>query len=157
MIIAGIDIGLKGAVSIFNTETKKLIVFDMPLVEELKGKKIIHKISAGLLVSELKNYNIDLCFVERVGAMPSQGVVSMFNFGRSAGLIDGVLAGLNISTTLISPQVWMKAMSVKGKENSRARAIELLPEYAELFSRKKDDGRSDATLLALFGAYYFNT
>ena len=35
---------------------------------------------------------------------------------------------------------------------SRERAMQLFPASAELFQRKKDDGRSDATLIAKYGA-----
>ena len=35
---------------------------------------------------------------------------------------------------------------------SRERAMQLFPASAELFQRKKDDGRSDASLIAKYGA-----
>jgi crossover junction endodeoxyribonuclease RuvC len=39
-----------------------------------------------------------------------------------------------------------------GKDGSRARAMELFPEQTALFKRVKDDGRSDAALIALWGS-----
>jgi len=35
-----------------------------------------------------------------------------------------------------------------GKDGARARAAELFPAYAQMFARKKDDGRADAALIA---------
>jgi crossover junction endodeoxyribonuclease RuvC len=40
----------------------------------------------------------------------------------------------------------------EGKDGSRLRAIELFPNYGQLFARKKDDGRADAALLAYWYA-----
>ena len=38
------------------------------------------------------------------------------------------------------------------KEFSRDRAIKEFPNYKEYFKRKKDDGRAEAALIALWGA-----
>ena len=38
-----------------------------------------------------------------------------------------------------------------GKDGSRLRAMELFPAYADRFKRVKDDGRSDAALIAYYG------
>jgi crossover junction endodeoxyribonuclease RuvC len=90
--------------------------------------------------------------------MAGQGVSSVFSFGRSAGIIEGVLAAFDIPTTLVTPQAWQKAMAVRdGKDGSRERAMQLFPASAELFQRKKDDGRSDAALIAKYGYVYKGT
>jgi crossover junction endodeoxyribonuclease RuvC len=39
-----------------------------------------------------------------------------------------------------------------GKDGSRERAAAIYPVKAQLFARKKDDGRSDAALIATHGA-----
>jgi len=54
--------------------------------------------------------------------------------------------------TLVSPQEWRKKMGVpKGKDGSRQRVLELRPDLASRFSRKKDHGRADAVLMGLYG------
>jgi len=64
-----------------------------------------------------------------------------------------VLAGLNVPLNYVTPQAWQKAVSVRGgKDGSRLRAVELFPAYASLFRLKKWDGRSDAALIAWYGA-----
>jgi crossover junction endodeoxyribonuclease RuvC len=91
--------------------------------------------------------------IEKVHAMPGQGVSSMFSFGRAAGIVEGVLAGLSVSFELIPPATWIKSMrTFGGKDGSRQRAQELFPDYAHLFARKKDDGRAEAALLACYAA-----
>jgi len=90
---------------------------------------------------------------ERVNAMAGQGVTSVFSFGRSSGILEGVLAAFGIPTILTPPQTWIKATNVRGgKDGSRERAMQLFPDQAGLFARKKDDGRSDAALMAYYAS-----
>ena len=87
--------------------------------------------------------------------MPGQGVSSVFSFGRSVGVIEGVLAMRGVPTTLVIPQRWQKACDVRGgKDGSRERAMQLFPDYSELFKLKKHDGRADAALIAYYGSIH---
>jgi crossover junction endodeoxyribonuclease RuvC len=65
--------------------------------------------SSGVVVKPMAGGEFDECMrevvvygepamvcVEQVGAMPGQGVTSMFNFGKSLGYIEGVLQALQI-------------------------------------------------------------
>jgi crossover junction endodeoxyribonuclease RuvC len=82
-------------------------------------------------------------FVELVGAMPGQGVSSVFAFGKSFGVVIGVPAALGIPFTLISPQVWKGALGVSaGKDGARARASQLMPAAAHHWTRVRDDERA---------------
>jgi crossover junction endodeoxyribonuclease RuvC len=85
--------------------------------------------------------------------MRGQGVTSVFSFGRSAGIVEGVVSWMQVPTTMVAPQVWQKALNVRdGKDGSRLRAMELFPAYSELFRLKKAHGRSDAALIAYYAA-----
>lgn len=153
MIILGIDPGLSGAIAIYNIYTEELIVMDMPTVEMTRNGKHKREVSPALVADVIAGKGAVRAYMERVSAMPGQGVSSMFSFGRSAGVVEGVLAAYEIPVTLVTPQAWMKAMSVRaGKDGSRERAMQLFPAYSTLFARKKDDGRSDAALIAKYGA-----
>ncbi len=46
--------------------------------------------------------------IERVAAMPGQGVSSMFSFGANYGLWRGMLAALCLGYTLVSPRDWQR-------------------------------------------------
>lgn len=151
--ILGIDPGASGALSCLDTSTGRLDVYDMPTVTVKRGTRQVRQVQPGLLAAGIKALNPDCAIVERVSAMPGQGVSSMFAFGRAAGVVEGVLAGLGIRYTDVPPATWIKEMAVRGgKDGARNRAIELYPQFAELFSRVKDDGRADATLIATYGA-----
>lgn len=59
--------------------------------------------------------------IEQVGAMPGQGVTSMFNFGQQFGLLQGLLLALQIPFERIRPQQWQQKFSLT------ARSIGKLP------------------------------
>lgn len=153
MRILGVDPGASGALVIIDTTTNTLTVIDMPTVEIKRGTRMVRQVSAQHVADALCEAKIDHAFVEKVGAMPGQGVSSMFAFGRAAGVVEGVLAALRIPTTYVTPQEWQKNMRViGGKDGSRNRASQLWPNQSQLFGRKKDDGRADAALIAGYGS-----
>jgi crossover junction endodeoxyribonuclease RuvC len=151
--VIGIDPGISGAIAIFK-DGKLDCVVDMPTLEVDSGKTKKRHISAVGLRDILEMYILELyptthVVTEKVGAMPGQGVSSMFNFGRSAGIIEGVVAALRMPSTYVTPATWTKGVGrAAGKDASRMRAMELFPDKADLFKRAKDDGRADAALIA---------
>jgi len=149
-MILGIDPGLSGALAFLTRETLEII--DMPTVEVTRNGKAKREVSPALIADAIAGRGVKQAFMERVSAMPGQGVSSMFSFGRSTGVVEGVLAAYEIPTTLVTPQAWMKAMGLRaGKDGSRERAMQIWPPYSDLFARKKDNGRSDAALIARYG------
>jgi len=154
MIYIGIDPGLDGAIAFFDLDKAHLSVVDMPVVEVTRNGKKKRELNAQLVANVFRCVGGDMTAVlERVNAMPGQGVSSVFSFGRSSGIMEGVLAGMQIPLTIVTPQIWQKAAQARGgKDGSRQRATELFPAYAGLFGRKKDDGRADAACMAWYAA-----
>jgi len=151
--ILGIDPGASGALCCLCTKTNTIEVIDMPTVLIKRGQRMVNQVQPALVVAAIQQLNPDQAIVERVSAMPGQGVSSMFAFGRAAGVLEGALAGLGIPYTDVPPATWVKVMGVRGgKDGARNRAIELYPKHAGLFARVKDDGRADACLIATYGA-----
>lgn len=146
--IIGIDPGAKGAIAYVLPDGRLQRVVDMPAVEINKKTRIAPQALALMLAANRPAH----AFLEQVGAMPGQGVSSMFAFGHCFGAIEGVLAALAIPYTLVTPQVWKKAMQVTSdKGSSRRRAMQLAPGQASDFQRVKDDGRAEAFLIAVWG------
>jgi len=158
MIYIGIDPGLNGAIASLDIENGELLIYDMPTLEVKRNNKVKQEVSPQRLAdifgpSDIPVEKVRGVVLERVGAMPGQGVSSVFSFGRSVGIVEGVLAALGLSVTIVQPQAWQKAVSVRGgKDGSRQRAMELFPKEAKTFARKKDDGRADAALMAWYAA-----
>jgi hypothetical protein len=70
------------------------------------------------------------------------------------GIVQGILAALEIPTTFVKPQRWGKLVVLPANVltgASRKRASELFPRDAGLFARVGDHGRADAALIALAG------
>lgn len=92
--------------------------------------------------------------VELVNAMPDQGVTSMFNMGKGLGIWLGIIAALGLPSVHITPVVWKKAMLTAGsgqdKGASILHALRLFPNAADYLTRKKDDGRAEALLIAAY-------
>jgi crossover junction endodeoxyribonuclease RuvC len=149
----GIDPGLSGAIAIISTESLK--IFDMPTMTVERNGKAKRQVSAAELAEMLYLYSGRDCHVycERVGAVTGQGVTSVFSFGRSFGMIEGILAAFKMPVTFVPPATWVKAVGRgQGKDASRARAMELFPSDQDQFKRVKDDGRADAALIAHWGS-----
>lgn len=138
MIYIGIDPGAKGGIAIINEDEVHAYAYSD---DELKR-----------ICSDIKGDA--LCFVEKVGAMPGQGVVSMFNFGKSYGYILGVLEADKIPYQLISPHKWKNHFSLsKDKGASVQLAKRLYPQISLLPTvrcKKESDGMAEALLIALY-------
>lgn len=148
-MILAIDPGAKGALAFFDVRACTLEVLDIPTVQVKRGQKLKLEISPQMAAALISARKPMVAVMEKTGAMPGQGVSSMYQFGRSVGMLEGILAALQIPVSYVSPQVWQKDVGSRdGKDGNRARAAELYPAYAELFSRKRDDGRADSALMA---------
>ena len=99
------------------------------------------------------------CCVEKVGAMPGQGVVSMFNFGHNFGFIEGLLLGNWIPYQLVPPQTWKKEFSLSSDKTKSIEVCQKLFPHVSLLptekSRKPSDGMAEAILIAEYARRRF--
>lgn len=159
MLSIGIDPGLSGAVACIGNGAVQLL-FDIPVTAKLYGKGNIIDASALLwkLKTQIDSWNYTehgggVIHSEALSAMPGQGVTGMFSLGHTMGVIEGVRASLGLTTHYWRPQQWKKWAGIAGKDKDRARtlAAQLYPAIAEKLTRKKDDGRAEAILIAHYG------
>lgn len=147
-MICGIDPGASGALALLSDAGALLEVADVPTVE-VGGKK---RISAPMLAALIRSWGPGRAMVEAVGAMPGQGLSSTFQFGYSAGILEGALAMAGVPVSFVRPADWKRTMRVTAdKGSSRLMAQRLWPDHAGHFARVKDDGRAEAALIALYG------
>lgn len=153
--VIAIDPGLTGAIVLL--DGADLLVQDMPT--ESRGKKSAVDLKA--LWAAVENwapcYRDRVGVIENVGSMPRQGIASACNFGKTIGACEMALVAAGCEMVRVTPRTWKfgvglqhdpKADTKARKNASRARAIELFPDYAHLFARVKDDGRAEAALMA---------
>jgi crossover junction endodeoxyribonuclease RuvC len=162
-MIIGIDPGNSGAVAFIGHGHEYHDVFDLPLMANGKKQQInpheLKRLLEVKMIAALAENKVDMlnggerfhCYIEKVSAMPGQGVASMFNFGMGYGIIQGVVSALGIPYELVTPQSWKKRAGLigKDKDNARTMAQQLYPDAP--LGRKKDIGRADALLIARFG------
>ncbi len=152
-VVIGIDPGVTGAIAVLNAENRSIVeLVDMPTAPDRNGRK--QKVSGSGIARLLNPYpkdSVQRVFLERVSAMPGQGVTSMFNFGRAFGAAESAIAALSLPLSYVTPQQWKRSARLIGqhKDASRGRVLDLYPD-ADV-RRKKDNGRADAVLIALYG------
>ena len=113
MAYFGVDPGKSGAIALIDKDG-----FTMNYVRLNE--------TTGDISGFIKDYAkiVDYCIVEKVASRPMQGVRSVFTFGESFGLVQGLLMAHNVKFELHTPPVWMKKMGlitrgIKGVEKKR--------------------------------------
>lgn len=149
----GIDPGLTGAVAVL-LDGEPGPIIDIPTRKVGDWGEVDAQQLALFLRDQRASHPgayVSAC-VEKVGARPADGGTSAFRFGETAGKIKGVLEALGIPYSRAIPAVWKRSMGLIGTDKDAARllAIRRFPGAAHLLQRKKDNGRADALLLALY-------
>ena len=156
MMIYGIDPGVTGAISVM-VNGDLLDVRDMPTREEGSGTVKRRACAAGLaaIVREWRvqfGPDAELAVIERVAAMPQQGVASVFSLGHSAGVAESVMLALGVPVEMVTPASWKRAAGIGAeKATARARATTTWPSMAAQWQRAKDHGRAESALIAAHG------
>lgn len=151
MLIYGIDPGFSGAITLYWPTTGDIEVFDMPVMKNPKGKTILNM--HGILdILEPEGDGPRVAYIEQVAAMKGQGVSSMFRFGEQFGALQMALAATKTPMHMVTPATWKRHFGLsRDKDVARSLAMNRFPAEASRFGRVKDDGRAEATLIALFG------
>ena len=147
--VGGIDVGLSGAIALVHPDGSQYEVHDIPVIKN--GSKKDYDLWA--LHKLMLSFGTDLLFyVEKVGAMPKQGVTSMFRFGMGYGIAQMAVIGAHHRMGLVRPQTWKASMlrdMAKTKGASCAVANQLFPRASIRGSRGgMKDGRCEALLIA---------
>ena len=88
-VLVAFDPGISGAAAFHTVETGHLLTAeDLPVVAG--------QVDAVSLANRLSGMKPVAAFVERVSAMPKQGVSSTFKFGQANGVLIGILAALHV-------------------------------------------------------------
>jgi len=145
--VIGIDPGLSGGIAVIDNG-HVIAIHKMPVVKS--GSK--REIDPYIFTDILKQYDGHfVATIEKVHAMPGQGVTSMFNFGMGFGTLKGALAALSIPILFATPQAWQKGLfsgidAKLGKKRSIVYCKSRWPNVG-----KWTDGTADAACIALYG------
>lgn len=155
-LIIGCDPGQTGCLALL-ADGEPAGFIDMPTMPRAAGG---NEVNAAALAAQVRgllhmHQGADMLgVVELVGSMPGQGLASTFRFGQSDGILRGVLGAMGIGYITVAPVKWKNHFGLKGqpKDAARSLAIRRFPGVAQQLARKKDGGRADALLLALWAA-----
>lgn len=147
--VMGIDPGANGGVAIISNKREIVHVYSMPEMNWYEFECVC------------RSANVGHIFLEKVHAMPGQGVTSMFTFGEGYGRIKGWIEALTMPMTLVTPQRWQKIIH-QGCSGDKPK-IKTLQAIRQLYpgqslldptkpkSSKAHDGIADAVGIADFG------
>jgi len=150
--ILGIDPGIRGGLAIVsigaNVAPCLVDAIDIPVA----GVGAKERVDAIAIRSWITRHAPQHALIERAQAMPKQGASSGFKYGRAVGAIEAVIECCGVPITIVEPSIWKKFHGLRGgdKESGRQRALQLFPTAHELLARKKDHGRAEAALIALY-------
>lgn len=68
------------------------------------------------IVKWQETYDIYGAGLEKVNAMPEQGVTSMFSFGQRFGELIGLCVAMQIPIYMIQPKQWQSTLAIKDKD-----------------------------------------
>ncbi len=142
----GIDPGLSGAVAVLAPDNMIEALEDLPVIRDGRLAWVDGGALQSLLLEVVGNRSARVV-VERVGAMPRQGVASAFNFGVGFGSILAIVQARQLPLELVTPAVWKRALGLSSDKRASLDRARLLFPTAEL-GLAKHDGRAEALLLA---------
>lgn len=147
-MILAIDPGITGALAFYDLAKQTLIVHDMPILD---GDVNPHSIA-----EYIRNASPAVAIIEQVSPMPREGVRSVWRFASAFTTVCVVTKLQYVPLFLVPPAKWKRAMHLKGgkegKEQVRERVIDTFPRYQDYFTRKKDHGRAEAVMLAIYAS-----
>lgn len=150
MIYMGIDPGKSGGLAFILVNGEMIVSRAIPFDTERYAK----------MFRELKAMNVPIrCCIERVNAMPKQGVTSMFSFGQNYGWILGNLDAHEIPYETVLPKKWKSEFGLTGDKTSSIETCKrLFPDVSLLPTekcRKDSDGMAEALLMAEYAKRKF--
>lgn len=164
-MMLGIDPGLSGALAVFNPTTNTVVASEnIPTLTLRRNNKLKQTVDIHRLLASTRGIALTfpgiVAMLELVGAMPGQGVSSMFSFGDTNGCIKTAVAAAGIPYSFVTSGVWKKALGCPAdKDGALLRASQLMPASAELWTptrgvRTKEDckGIAEAALIAFYGS-----
>lgn len=160
MTILGIDPGLEGGIAICHPGELP-ILHRMPVEDGINEWAVKEILTDSLLEARRKATDeVPIrAYIEKVAAMPKQGVCSMFTFGAGWGLIRGIMCGLGIPYVLVLPRAWQKELLAGlDRTDTKAAAYQYVSKrFPQLDYRatersyKPHSGKVDALCIALYG------
>ena len=149
--VLGIDPGVTGALALLSADRSCRII-DLPTLD-VKPRRVLDLARLADIFDDLASA-APMVWLELVGPRPTDGSVGAFSFGGMFWGLRAMCAAHRMPLEMVAPVKWRRAMGLRagdGKDASRARASQLLPEASRNWPLVKHDGRAEAALIGLYG------
>jgi hypothetical protein len=175
MRVLGVDPGLSGALSVVSPGAHSFVWAGIDMPRDADGFVDVIKVDAFI-----ERYKPDYAFIEAVTGRAGESQSAAFNFGGACFAVRTVIQLRHIPIKMVGSVGWKnfhgltrdrspeekairktlskdqlkKISAIERRENknaSRAKAAQLIPEDAELFSKVKNDNLAESVLIALYG------
>jgi hypothetical protein len=136
----GIDLGKQGAIAVMDADDMSVRVYDMPgTIEEKRA-----------ILSEIGS--VKCAWIEKPFFPRMIGIKNAVTIAQAYGEMKACLFYAGVPTFEVAPAIWKKHFGLStDKDASRALAGQTFPDQADLWKLKKQDGRAEAALIALYG------
>ena len=158
MDLMAADPGLSGGLC-FVKDGLVVDLLDMPTLPDGTNRQV----DVRALCRRIDKWKPRHAIIENVQPMPSipgldgvrrgMGAASSFRFGFATGQIRATATCYGMEIRLVHPQSWKRWAGLKGsdKEQSRQKALQLMPGAVRWLSLRKDHNKAESLLLALYG------
>jgi crossover junction endodeoxyribonuclease RuvC len=152
MRVLGVDPGINGGLSVIEITDAAAPVLvgciDIPVI----GFGAKERVDVAAIRNFIEEHKPIRALIERAQAMPRQGASSGFKYGRAVGAIEATIALCSLPAEIIEPSTWKRHWHLPGKdkESGRQKALQLFPNAHAALARKRDHGRAEAALIALY-------
>jgi hypothetical protein len=162
----GVDIGLKGGMSIINEKKTLVHTTPIPTREVLVGKKIRNQYNINDISYIIKcwasDYEVASAGMERLRAIPNQSSQTAFSMGAGSMLFKAIFTFWSVPFLEFEPRAWQqKIFKTQGiqynakttKQASIMACSQLWPQERFLAtprSRVPSDGMTDSACIALY-------
>lgn len=151
----GVDPGVFGALVVL-ADGAPLQIVDMPVkARKTKGNEVdafrLASIVRGV-IQQARGAHV-MAVLEPPSMRPGESPTRGQHSGEGYGVLKGVFAALGVRWVTVQPQTWKRHFGLLKTEKDVARqfAMNRFPTHAIHLCRKKDNGRGDAALIALWG------
>ena len=147
MNILGIDPGLSGGAVLLSGTTPRHIV------------KYTSERDFVEFVRLMRDANVHSAFIEKVGAMPKQGVSSTWKFAQNYGFLRGTIRSFGIPLREVTPNQWQRGLGLpkRSKSTKTQHKRNLLDACHRLLpGHPWTHATGDAALIALYGYEHLN-
>ena len=166
--ILGIDVGINGAITCMDESGKVESICVMPKINNIfDGRKFDD------MLDSICGLDIDCTvFIEDVHAIFGSAAKATFTFGKTCGIIEGIIIGNCLPYIYVQPKIWQKEMfqgvkevrkpktnRVDTKAMSELACKRLFPDVkftATDRCTKTHDGMTDSCLIAEYGRRCLN-